>query len=161
MTPRLRNTLLTLSLTGLISLVVYEGYRRQAYDDGVGVQTVGFGSTTHEDGRPVRPGDTMTPERAVLRLAQDADRLWREAAACIGEVPLAAHEAAAFQSLVYNIGPGAFCRSTLVKKLKQTPPDYAGACKEILRWTRAGGRELPGLVKRREAEYRQCTGETP
>ncbi|CAJ0889036.1 lysozyme [Ralstonia mannitolilytica] len=153
--------LITVSALTLAGIAGWESYRRTAYDDGVGVQTVGFGSTTHEDGRPVRPGDTMTPERAVLRLAQDANRLWREAAACIGEVPLAAHEAAAFQSLVYNIGPGAFCRSSLVKKLKQTPPDYAGACKEILRWTRAGGRELPGLVKRREAEYRQCTGETP
>ncbi|WP_017936981.1 lysozyme [Zestomonas thermotolerans] len=151
---------ITVSAITLAGIAGWEGYRRTAYDDGAGVQTVGFGSTTHEDGRPVRPGDTITPERAVLRLAQDANRLWREAAACIGEVPLAAHEAAAFQSLVYNIGPGAFCRSTLVKKLKQTPPDYAGACAEIRRWTRAGGRELTGLVKRREAEYRLCLGES-
>lgn len=149
--------LITVSALTLAGIAGWEGYRRTAYDDGVGVQTVGFGSTTHADGRPVRPGDTITPERAVLRLAQDADRLWREAAACIGDVPLAAHEAAAFQSLAYNIGASAFCRSTLVKKLRQTPPDYAGACREILRWNRAGGRVLPGLTKRREAEYRMCT----
>lgn len=120
---------------------------------------MGFGSTRHPDGTPVRRGDTVTPERAVVMLANDADRIWREAAACIGDVPLAQHEADAFASLAYNIGSAAFCRSTLVKKLRQTPPDYAGACEEILRWTRAGGRELPGLVKRRQEEYRMCMGE--
>lgn len=143
----------------IASIAGYEGYRRTAYDDGVGVQTVGFGSTRHPDGRPVKPGDMVSPERAVLMLAADAERIWREAAACIADVPLAPFEAAAFQSLAYNIGAGAFCRSTLVKKLKASPPDYAGACREILRWNRAGGQVLPGLTKRREAEYRQCMGE--
>jgi len=61
-------------------------------------------------------------------------------------------------SWAYNVGAGAACRSTLVKKLKQTPPDYEGACRELLRWTYAGGRVLPGLVKRREKEYRMCMG---
>ncbi|MEW5790017.1 MAG: lysozyme [Pseudomonadota bacterium] len=151
--------LITVSALTLASIAGYEGYRRAAYDDGAGVKTVGFGSTRHIDGQPVQPGDAVTPERAVVMLARDADRIWREAAACIGEVPLSDGEAAAFQSLAYNIGAGAFCRSTLVKRLKETPPDYAGACREILKWTRAGGREMPGLVKRRQAEYRQCIGE--
>ena len=151
--------LITVSALTVAGIAVHEGYRARAYDDGAGVQTVGFGSTAHPDGRPVKPGDTVTPERAVVMLAVDADRIWREAAACIGEVPLSTGEAAAFQSLAYNIGPAAFCRSTLVKKLKASPPDYPGACREILRWTRAGGVELAGLKKRREAEYRQCIGE--
>ena len=156
---RVPATLIAASAIAVAAIAGYEGYRRQAYDDGVGVQTIGFGSTRHPDGTPVRRGDTVTPERAVVMLANDADRIWREAAACIGDVPLAQHEADAFASLAYNIGSTAFCRSTLVKKLKQTPPDYAGACEEILRWTRAGGVELPGLVRRRHAEYRLCIGE--
>ena len=49
--------------------------------------------------------------------------------------------------------------STLVRLLKQAPHDYLGACKQILRWNMAGGRVLPGLVKRREAEYRMCMGD--
>lgn len=158
---RMPATLIVVSALTAAGIAGWEGYRSRAYDDGVGVQTVGFGATRHLDGRPVQPGDTVTPERAVLMLAKDADRIWREAAACIGEVPLAEHEAAAFQSLAYNIGAAAFCRSTLVKKLKQNPPDYAGACREILRWAYAGGRKLPGLVKRREAEYRLCIGDEP
>jgi len=149
----------------------FEGYSGRAYDDGVGVMTVGFGSTRHPDGTPVKPGDSVTPQRAVIMLAKDADRIWREAAACIGDVPLAQHEADAYASLAYNIGARAFCRSTIVKKLKATLTPtlsqeererlYAEACREILKWTRAGGRELPGLVRRRQEEYRRCMGETP
>lgn len=139
----------------------FEGYSGRAYDDGVGVQTVGFGSTRREDGRTVKPGDTVTPERAVVMLAADADRIAKELAACIGPVPLYKHEWDALVSWAYNVGAANACRSTLVRKLKAQPPDYAGACRELLRWTKAGGRELPGLVKRREAEYRLCMGEQP
>ena len=156
---RLPATLMVVSALAVAGLAVHEGYRRQAYDDGAGVQTVGFGSTRHPDGTPVKAGDQVSPERAVVMLARDADRIWREAARSIGEVPLYQHEVDAYASLAYNIGAGAFCRSTLVKKLKQTPPDYEGACREILRWNRAGGQVLPGLTRRREAEYRLCMGQ--
>jgi lysozyme len=139
----------------------FEGYSGRAYDDGVGVQTVGFGSTRHEDGAPVKPGDTVTPQRAVVMLARDADRIAQELSSCIGDVPLYKYEWDAFVSWAYNVGAAAACKSTLVRKLKQTPPDYEGACRELLKWTRAGGRDLPGLVKRRQAEYRLCMGETP
>lgn len=148
------------SAIAVAMIVGFEGYRDRAYDDGVGVATVGFGSTRHKDGTPIRPGDTVTPERAVVMLAQDADRIARELAACIGDVPLYRHEWDAFVSWAYNVGSRAACHSTLVKKLRETPPDYAGACRELLRWTRAGGRELAGLVKRREKEYRMCMGDT-
>jgi lysozyme len=147
----------------------FEGYSGKAYDDGVGVQTIGFGSTRHQDGAPVKPGDTVTPQRAVVMLARDADAIAQELAACIGDVPLYKHEWDAYVSWAYNVGAAAACRSTLVKKLKATLTPtlsqggretlYAEACRELLKWTRAGGRELPGLVKRRQAEYRLCMGE--
>lgn len=159
MRPRLLPVMLTVSALAVAGIAAREGYRSRAYDDGVGVQTVGFGSTMRDDGSPVARGDTVTPERAVVRLARDADRIGREIAACIGDVPLHQREYDAFVSLAYNIGSAAFCRSTVVKRLRQTPPDYAGACEAIRMWTRAGGRELPGLIKRREAEYRQCMGD--
>ncbi|MCX8016639.1 MAG: lysozyme [Rhodocyclaceae bacterium] len=159
-----RMLLAALALTGagLAGVGVYEGYRGRAYDDGVGVQTIGFGSTTHADGRPVRQGETTTPERALLRLAEDAGRIERQMKACLPDgLALYPHEWDAFVSLAYNIGPGAFCGSTLARKLRQSPPDYAGACDQILRWTRAGGQELPGLVKRRQAEHRLCREGVP
>lgn len=140
-------------------IATHEGYRERAYDDGVGRQTAGFGTTQHPDGRPVRPGDRLDPVRAVIVLQADADQHARRLAECIGDVPLARNEWDALVSWAYNVGTGAACRSTLVKKLKQQPPDYSGACAELLKWTYAGGRELPGLVRRRQAEYRLCMGE--
>lgn len=158
---RLAPSLLVVSGVALAAIAGFEGYRRLAYDDGVGVQTVGFGTTRHEDGRPVRPGDAMDPVRAVRRLAADADATAQGVARCIGAVPLAQHEFDAFVSLAYNIGVGAFCRSTVVRRLQQSPPDYAGACEAILLWNRAGGQVLPGLVARREAEARWCREGVP
>lgn len=143
----------------LAGIAGYEGYRERSYDDGVGVQTVGFGTTQMPDGRKVQKGDRLDPVRAVIALQADADRYARELAACIGDVPLTRGEWDAYVSWAYNVGTGAACKSTLVRKLRQTPPDYAGACAELLKWTKAGGRELPGLVKRRQDEYRLCMGE--
>lgn len=142
----------------LAGVAAFEGYRERAYDDGVGVQTVGFGTTRMENGRPVQKGDRMDPVRAVANLQTHADKIARELAACIGDVPLSKNEWDAYVSWAYNVGSAAACKSTLVRKLKQQPPDYAGACAELLKWTKAGGRELPGLVKRRQAEYEQCMG---
>ncbi|GAB4173779.1 MAG: lysozyme [Rhodocyclaceae bacterium] len=160
----MKRTLMATAAASAIAVAMiagFEGYRQHAYDDGVGVQTVGFGSTRREDGQPVKPGDTVTPGRAVILLARDADRIAQELAECIGNVPLYKYEWDAYVSWAYNVGSSAACRSTLVKKLKASPPDYAGACRELLKWTKAGGRELPGLVKRRQAENRLCMGGEP
>lgn len=157
---RIKPALLALSAAGLVSLAGYEGYRHVAYQDVAGVHTVGFGSTVHADGKtPVRPGDRLTPERALITLGAHVSRTEAQMRACIGDVPLHPWEWDAFVSLAYNIGPQAFCRSTIVKRLKQTPPDYADACAQIKRWVYAGASVQPGLVKRREAEYRMCMGE--
>lgn len=135
------------------SIAGYEGYSNVAYDDGVGVQTLGFGTT-----EGVRPGQRTDPVRAVQRLSADVSATALRVAACIGEVPLYQAEFDAYVSLAYNVGTTAFCGSTLVKKLRATPPDYAGACGEILRWDYAGGQRLAGLTRRRQAEHRQCAG---
>ena len=138
----MRKSVLGLTASALLvgTLAGYEGYREHAYRDSVGVATIGFGSTAG-----VRMGQRTDPVRAVQRLAAEADVFAREIAA----------------SLAYNIGAPAFCGSTLVKKLQATPPDYAGACAQILRWSYAGGKVEPGLVTRRKAEYRQCMGASP
>jgi len=162
MDSRILPIFLALSATGLIGMAVHEGYRFYAYDDGVGVQTVGFGTTRHGNNTPVQRGDTMSVERALVRLGDDVSQKERQMRACLGPVPLYPHEWDAYVSLTYNIGGAAFCRSTLVRKLKASPPDYPGACAEILRWNRAGGAVMRGLVTRRQDEFRLCTeGRTP
>jgi lysozyme len=66
------------------------------------------------------------------------------------------YEFDAYVSLTYNIGEGAFCRSTLAKKLNSG--DYQGACAEILKWNKFNGKPLNGLTKRRQQEYEKCLG---
>lgn len=141
---------LVLSASTLVGIAVHEGYRALAYDDGVGVQTLGFGTTLG-----VKPGDRITPERALIRLVADADVYQAAMRRCVA-VPLHQYEWDAYVSLTYNIGAGAFCGSTLVRRLNAG--DYAGACAEISRWNRAGGRVLPGLIKRRADERARCEG---
>jgi len=153
---RIAPLLLSLSAAGLVAIAGYEGFRDRAYNDGVGVQTIGFGATTREDGTPVQPGDTTTPERALRKLALDADEHAQAVLRC-APVPMHQHEFDAYASLTFNIGGAAFCRSTLARKLRDG--DYAGACAEILRWTYAGGAQLRGLVIRRQREYAQCLGQ--
>ncbi len=132
----------------------YEGYTDKAVVPVPGdVPTIGFGTT-----EGVKMGDRIDPVRAVQKLAEDADETAAGVDRCVGDVPMYPHERAAYLSLAYNIGVGAFCGSTLAMKLRRQPPDYQGACREILRWNKVGGREVRGLTVRREAEYRQCVG---
>lgn len=145
---------LAISGSALIGTALHEGYVGTAYDDGVGVQTIGFGTT-----QGVKKGDRITVERALIRLGQNIGEKEQAMRGCLGDVALYQHEWDAYVSMTYNIGTGAFCKSTLVRKLKQNPPDYKAACGEILRWNRAGGRVLTGLTKRRQIEYQQCIGE--
>lgn len=141
---------LAVSAAALVGIATHEGYRSEAYKDTVGVPTIGFGETAG-----VKMGDKTTPERALVQLLESTEKHADAIRQCI-RVPLYQHEFDAYVSLAYNIGTGAFCKSTLVKKLNQG--DYTGACNEIGRWNKAGGKVLPGLVKRREAEYRMCMG---
>lgn len=141
---------LALSATALVGIALHEGYRDRAYIPVPGdVPTIGFGTT---DG--VRMGDTITPPKALERALQDVQKFEGALKRCV-RVPLHQHEYDAYISLAYNIGDGAFCRSTLVRKLNGQ--EYAGACKEILRWDKFKGQPLRGLTIRRQQEYQLCT----
>jgi lysozyme len=143
---------LTLSASALVGIAVHEGYRGEAYIPVKGdVPTIGFGTTAG-----VKPGDRIEPVQALVRKLQDVQRFEGALKQCV-RVPLHQYEYDAFLSLAYNIGPGAFCGSTLVRRLNAG--DYAGACAEILRWDRFRGEPLRGLTLRRQAENRQCLGQ--
>ena len=148
---RIQVAALSLSATALVGLAVHEGYREEAYQDIVGVWTIGFGTT-----KGVQPGQKLDPVKALQRALTDSQKFEGALKECV-HVPLHQHEYDAFISLAYNIGAGAFCRSTLVRKLNAG--DYEGACAEILRWNKAGGKVVRGLVVRREAEHKKCLGQ--
>lgn len=148
---------LVLSAAGLLGITGSEGFTEKAVVPVAGdVPTIGHGSTRRPDGSPVRMGDTITRQEALIWAKADIARFESTLKRCV-TVPLTPGEYDAYVSLAYNIGPGAFCKSTLVRKLNAG--DYPGACAEIKRWDKMGGKRLRGLTARREREYRQCVGE--
>jgi lysozyme len=149
---RLHTAVLSLSAAALVAIAAHEGYRGEAYIPVKGDRpTLGFG-----DAQGVKPGQRTDPVRALIRLGSQAQAFQVAMRECIGDVPLHQHEWDAYVSLTFNIGEGAFCKSTLVRKLKAG--DHGGACAEILRWDRFQGRPLAGLTKRRQQEHVMCKG---
>jgi len=134
--------------TGLI--LTYEGVRTAAYLDPVGIPTICAG---HTEG--VRIGHTATITECEALTREDTE-IALQTVLRLSRVPLNHNELGAYTDFVYNVGAGAFARSTLLKKLNAG--DRPGACKELLRWVYAGKpkRKLRGLEKRRKAEYDLC-----
>ncbi len=137
----------TTSSTGIDLICSFEGLRLSAYDDGVGVWTIGYG-TTVINGVKVKKGDTCTVEQAKSYMASDLKKF--EAAVNKVTVVLNQNQFDALVSLAYNIGTGAFASSTLLKKLNAG--DYKGAAAQFDVWIKAGGKRMQGLVNRRAAE---------
>ena len=130
------------------TVAFYEGMVNRTYVDPVGVLTSCYGHT----GPELRKEQVFTDEQCLVQLQTD---LVKHAAAleCIKR-PLTDGQRVAFVSFAFNVGNDAFCRSTLVRKANAG--DIDGACAELSRWTYAGGKQLPGLIKRRAAERQLC-----
>lgn len=124
----------------------FEGLYLHAYLCPAGVPTIGWGST----GPEIRLGQVWTQQQADERLARDVQR-FADGVDRLVTVPATANERAALYSFAYNLGLGALGGSTLLRLLNAGRP-RAEVAAQFLRWTKAGGRELPGLVRRRHAE---------
>jgi lysozyme len=126
----------------------FEGLRQHAYHDAVGVPTICYGST---QGVYIGQHKTKAECDALLQQA-----LGHFLAVIDRHVTVAMPETrrAALASFAYNVGEGAFRRSTLLRKLNAG--DTVGACNELRRWVYAGGKKLRGLVRRREEERKLC-----
>ena len=129
-------------------IMEFEGFRADPYVCPGGKLTVGYGHVIrqHEDPE-VMSGLSERDAMALLRV----DVMWaRKAVETRVKVALTDNQFAALVSFVYNLGPYAFKRSTLLRKLNSG--DYAGASNEFRRWRMAGGKVLRGLERRRAAE---------
>ena len=141
-----------ISKQGLDLIVRFEGFREDAYRDpgpsGLPI-TIGYGSTAHGDGSPIKLGEKITRAQAKEYLRRDCAKF---EAAINRKVtgPLNQNRFDALVSLVYNIGSGAFGKSSLRKKFNAG--DIQGSADAFLLYTKAQGVELEGLVKRRKAE---------
>lgn len=130
---------------GLELIKKFEGLRLKAYLCPAGKWTIGYGHT----GRDVTEGLEITEAAADDLLAEDLHHYEASVESLLLMRPTG-NQFSALVCLAYNIGLAAFAKSTLLKKLDAD--DAAGAADEFCRWTKAGGKELPGLVKRRWAE---------
>ena len=128
----------------------FEGLRTTAYKDSAGVWTIGYG-TTGRAGVGIDPveGMEITEAEAEYYLQKGLEKFSTEITGAITQ-PINENEFGAFVSLAYNIGSGAFKRSTALRKFNAG--DKQGAANAMLMWNKAGGRVLNGLIRRREAE---------
>jgi len=126
-------------------LIYFEGYRERTYLDVVDVPTVCVGHT----GPDVIIGKTYTEQECADFLRQDLLIVDAAISASV-RVPLTENQRAALQSLILNIGVGAFLRSTLLRLLNLG--DYDGAAKQFDRWVLAKGQRIQALVNRRAQE---------
>lgn len=134
------------SRQGIELVKQFEGFAPTAYICPAGKKTVGFGHV-------VRPGESIatpiTQAQATGLLISDLAIAERAVESAV-IVPLSQEQFDALVSLTFNIGAGAFAKSTLVKRLNEGK--YHDAAAQFDRWVHAGKKKLPGLVKRRKAE---------
>ncbi len=126
----------------------YEGLKLRAYKCPANVPTIGFGNTFYEDGKPVKMGDVITIEKANQLLENIAYKFLQGMKLTDG---LTDNQQSALLSFAYNVGLGAWAKSTLRKKAMANPADPT-IVKEFMKWDKAGGKVLKGLTARRAAE---------
>lgn len=143
----------------------FEGLFLEAYQDSVGIWTIGWGTIKYPNGTKVKEGDICTEEQAQEYLEFEVNEKSHGVNAAIKEIPLNQGQYDALVSFCYNLGSAALQTSTLLKKLLKNPHDstiyeyskdengkpIADSC-EFCKWCRANGRILWGLLRRRAAE---------
>lgn len=138
-----------ISPNGIDLIRNFESIRLKAYDDGVGVWTIGYGTTKYPNGIRVKKGDTCTLNQAQNYMQNDL-RKFEQTVNDSVKVPTSQNQFDALVSLAYNIGPTAFEESTLVKRLNEK--NYKAAADQFGLWVNARGKRLQGLVNRRAIE---------
>jgi lysozyme len=142
-----------LSRRGAAFIAHFEGFRPKLYNDPVGHCTIGCGHLVHHG--PINGSEPeefkrgITRDRALKLLQDDAGTAADEIARSV-RVRLSQAQVDALISFAFNVGNGAFRDSTLLKLLNQG--DYDSVPGQLNRWTKAAGKTLPGLVRRRIAE---------
>lgn len=128
----------------------HEGLRTQAYRDAVDAPTVCYGET-----RGVRMGQRYTKPECDAMLARRLDEFADGMERCMPSArAMPERRYVAHLSLSYNIGTGAFCRSSVVRLTNAG--HVREGCDAFLKWDRAGGRPLAGLTRRRREERAMC-----
>jgi lysozyme len=135
------------SAAGIALIKRFEGLRTAAYRDAAGVLTIGYGHTSKAGPPLVHEGMTITPREADMILSRDVYKFEQRVAKAV-KVPLTQAQFDALVSFVFNTGR--LEDTTLLAFLNRG--NYIAVPTQMMRWTRAGGKTLQGLVNRRAAE---------
>lgn len=130
---------------GINLIKTFEGFRANAYKCPANVWTIGYGHTVG-----VKKGDTITEEQAIELLKEDLKIYERAVIKGLSGIPVTSNQFDALVSFTYNVGAGAFSKSTLLRKIVQGR--IVEAANEFPKWNKAAGKVLAGLAKRRAAE---------
>ena len=139
------------SAEGIALIKKFEGLELDSYQCSANVWTLGYGHT-----QGVAEGDSCSEEEAEIILVNDLKEFETYVNALV-DVDLDQNQFDALVAWTFNLGPTNLRTSTLLKKLNAG--DYNDVPSEIIRWNRAGGQVLDGLIRRREAEALLFAGE--
>lgn len=138
---------MAVSVAGLASITMEEGKVTRVYYDAVAIPTVCVGHTATVTRADI--GKVFTDETCDQLLRSDTAHAVKGVGRCVLH-PITQNQFDALVSFTFNVGTGALCSSTLVRKLNDG--DCKGAAAEFSRWNKAKGRVLAGLTKRRAHE---------
>ena len=163
MKTRIAAALLSLSAMGLIAIVSDEGYVSQAMIPTQGDRpTIGFGSTFHTDGKPVKLGQTTTPVNALVTAQAHISREEEAFRRSLPGAQLSQAEYDIYVDFVYQYGMSNWNSSTMRKQI--LAGNYPAACNALLMWKRAAGYDCstpgntrcPGVWTRQVARHSKC-----
>ena len=140
-----------ISKNGVDLIKSFEGYRSKPYLDTDGVPTIGYGNTYYPDGRKVRLNDPIINESMANSLFVKIVSKFESSVELNVTSKINQNQFDALVAFSYNIGIANFRKSTLLKKVNLNPHDPS-IKDEFLRWNKDGGKILPGLTRRRNAE---------
>lgn len=139
-----------ISEEGISLIKKFEGCKLRTYLDAVDVPTIAYGRT-----KDVKIGDICTQQQAEDWLEEELVEYEGYVEKAV-TVPLEQHHFDSLVSWTYNLGPSNLTRSSMLRVLNAS--DYDNVPEQIMRWNKAGGRVLAGLVRRREAEAEMFKG---
>lgn len=136
---------------GLDLIKKFEGLKLKPYLCSAGVPTIGYGNTFYEDGKKVTLNDSLITEQRASDLLSLTVKTFEKHVDSFCRDDINQNQFDALVSFAYNLGPNSLKNSTLLKKVNANPNDPT-IRDEFMKWTKAGGKVLKGLVERRKSE---------
>lgn len=140
-----------ISQEGIDLIKQFEGLKLKPYRCSANVPTIGFGNTFYENGKKVSMNDPAITESRAVDLLKNLLETFEKLVDSYCIDTITQNQFDALVSFCYNVGPNNLKKSTLLKKVNANPNDET-IREEFLKWTKAGGKTLKGLVRRRTAE---------